>query len=76
VVRPEMLWRFLEWTAASFRGRDGDERRHVVGDGVPVSSCSRRHVVGDGVPVSSCSVRLENEAGASFIAERSVGEVV
>jgi hypothetical protein len=28
------------------------------------------------VPVSSCSVRLENEAGASFIAERSVGEVV
>jgi hypothetical protein len=61
VVRPEMLWRFLEWTAASFRGRDGDERRHVVGGGGPVSSCS---------------VRLENEAGASFIAERSVGEVV
>jgi hypothetical protein len=52
-VRPEMLWRFLEWTAASFKGRDGDERRHIVGDGASASSCS---------------VRSEVEAVASFMA--------
>jgi hypothetical protein len=61
VVQPEMLWRFQEWTAASFMSRDGAERQHIVGGGVPASSCS---------------VRSEVEAVASFMAERYVGEVL